>query len=231
MTSELRPRRSTAITVLDTLLAGVRGLRHARAAGAGAAITAIGTLALVVFVLRAPYALAPLDVGPAVPPQAIVAAGTEPATTRPTGSATPSPTPTATPTPTPTATPTTTAPPTKTSAPPPPPAALGGEYTMEDSGLWGYRSSVTMRNAGGTAASGWTLVISLPRESLTVTDVSGATARRNGGTWTFTPTGATRTVPRGGSVRVRFEVNGAPLLSAPTACTVDGTACTGLTEN
>lgn len=230
MTSEARPRRSAAITVLDGLLAAVRGLRHARAAGAGAAVTAIGTLALIVLVLQAPYALAPVGVDPAAPPEAVVAAGTEPTTANPT---TPPPSPTATPTPTPTATvPPTTAPPTKTTAPPQSaPVALAGRYTLEDSGLWGYRSSVRIGNPGGKAVDGWTLVITLPRESLSVSNVSGATARRRGATWTFAPTGETRTVGRGGSVTVRFEVNGAPLLSAPTSCAVDTHPCTGLTEN
>ncbi|WP_213450253.1 cellulose binding domain-containing protein [Rhizomonospora bruguierae] len=226
MSTDARPPRSAAITVLDGLIAAGRGLRRAPAAGLGAAIATLGTVALVVTLLRAPYALAPLGTGPVLAPDAIAVAGTRPPTDDPT-TAPPS---ARTATPTPPSAPTATL--ERTTHPPEAkPADLAGQYRMEDSGLWGYRSSVVISNPGATDVTGWTLTITLPRESLTVTNVSGATARRDGATWTFTPTTGTRTIAGNGAATVGFEVNGAMLLAAPTACAVDGHACAGLTEN
>jgi hypothetical protein len=76
---------------------------------------------------------------------------------------------------------------------------------------------------------GWLLTVTLPRSTLRVAKVTGATARQDGATWTFTPDGSTAKVPPGGSVNVSFEVQGATLIAAsPTACTIDGRACEGL---
>jgi hypothetical protein len=123
-------------------------------------------------------------------------------------------------------------------APPPaapPPAApqpvpLTARYAAAKAeGLLGYHATVTITNPGGASVSGWLLVVKLPATALTMSDVSGATASRSGSTWTFTPTSDTRTVPAGESVRVRYLVRDAPLLSgAPRACTIDGARCSGL---
>jgi hypothetical protein len=88
---------------------------------------------------------------------------------------------------------------------------------------------VTITNPGRAPIAGWVLVMKLPATALTVSEVSGATVHRSGTTWTFTPTSDTRTVPAGGSVRVHYLVRDTPLLSGgPTACTIDGSRCSGL---
>jgi Cellulose binding domain len=120
-----------------------------------------------------------------------------------------------------------------TPAPPAPAPArvpLTARYAAaEAEGLLGYRATVTITNPGRASHSGWALVIRLPATALAVTDVSGATVSRSGATWTFTPTPDTRTVPAGESVRVRYLVRDAPLLSgAPKSCTIDGAPCGGL---
>jgi hypothetical protein len=95
--------------------------------------------------------------------------------------------------------------------------------------LAGYRATVTISNPGPVAADSWTVTITLPRETLTMSNVAGATTDRNRATWTLQPTTATATVPANGSVSVSFQVNGAAVLDAtPTACTIDGQLCAGL---
>ncbi|GAA0948612.1 cellulose binding domain-containing protein [Virgisporangium aurantiacum] len=92
-----------------------------------------------------------------------------------------------------------------------------------------YRATVTVTNPGQVAASSWTVAITLPRETLTLSDVEGATVSRNGATWTVVPAASVGTVAAGGSVSVSFQVNGAAVFDAtPTACTINGQACTGL---
>jgi hypothetical protein len=95
--------------------------------------------------------------------------------------------------------------------------------------LASYRATVTVTNPGQVPVTGWSVTLTLPRETLTVSNASGATATRNAATWTFTPTAATGSVPAGASVTVTFQVNGAAVFDAtPTACSIDGRACTGL---
>lgn len=92
-----------------------------------------------------------------------------------------------------------------------------------------YRATVTVTNPGRVAASNWTVVITLPRETLTLSNVEGATVSRNAATWTIVPSASAASVAAGGSVSVSFQVNGAAVFDAtPTACTINGQSCTGL---
>ena len=92
-----------------------------------------------------------------------------------------------------------------------------------------YQATVTVTNPGRVAASSWTVAITLPRETLTLSNVEGATVSRNAATWTIVPTASAASVAAGGSVSVSFQVNGAAVFDAtPTACTINGQACTGL---
>jgi hypothetical protein len=63
---------------------------------------------------------------------------------------------------------------------------------------------------------------------LTIGQVAGAQVRRNGTTWVFVPDGTTRPVPAGGSVEMRFRVDGTAVSANPTACTIDGHRCDGV---
>jgi hypothetical protein len=106
---------------------------------------------------------------------------------------------------------------------------LTARYTAASyaAGLLGYRATVTVTNPGPRARDGWLLIVTLPRTSLAVSVVSGATAARNGRVWTFTPTSSTVRIPPGGSVQVVYEVRGATLVdAAPDDCRVDGNRCT-----
>lgn len=230
-----QPRRTVAIIVLDRIMAAAASVRHAatgRADGATVArlalVAAVAVLVVtavaVVVVVRTPERLAPvaLDPPPAVAvPTGLPAGGAgvqaEPPSSRPT-SARPSGAASAS------------APATSASAATPPAAgaALGAEFAIEERALLSYGAAVTIRNPGPGRVTGWTLVVTLPRESLEVTSVSGARASQDGATWSFVPDGAGGAVPADGSVRVTFRVTGSPVSAGPTACTIDGTPCAGL---
>ncbi|WP_433120472.1 cellulose binding domain-containing protein [Micromonospora sp. CA-246542] len=89
---------------------------------------------------------------------------------------------------------------------------------------------MTISNPGPVPATRWTLTITLPRESLRVSAVEGARATQDGAVWTFVPDGSVGQVPGSGSTRVTFRVNGAVVGATPTACTIDGIACGGLSN-
>jgi hypothetical protein len=107
-------------------------------------------------------------------------------------------------------------------------AALRAVFAVEEHALLSYGAAVTISNPGSTRVTDWTMVVTLPRESLDITSVTGARATREGATWTFRPDGTDGQVPGGASVRVTFRVAGPSITSTPTACTIDGAACAGL---
>lgn len=228
-----------AIIILDWLVARagsvarVLGGRDGSRAGWLAAVASLGVLAAttasVVLVLRTPERLAPVALDPP-PDLAIVEtpAGTPGRGARPAASS-PAPAPSGSRTPAParpSAAPGTT-PPTVTPAAP---APLTAAFAVTDTALLSYGATVTIGNPGRGAVASWMLVVTLPAESLEVTSVDGARASRDGSTWTFVPDGPTGGVPGGGSHRVSFRVDGSSISSLPTACTIDGVACTGLRE-
>jgi hypothetical protein len=93
-------------------------------------------------------------------------------------------------------------------------------------GLLGYQMTVTVANTGTASKSGWVLSVTLPRPTLLVSGVKGATATQNGSVWTFVPDSTTSTVAAGGSVQVVFGVHGATLIdAAPQDCRIDGNPC------
>ncbi|GAA1636458.1 cellulose binding domain-containing protein [Actinoplanes couchii] len=108
----------------------------------------------------------------------------------------------------------------------PAPLTAGLSTTPYLLGLLGYRTNVTVANPGTAARTGWTLAITLPRSSLKVADVKGATASQQGTVWTFTPDASTTEIDGGDQAAITFNVNGDTLLNAaPTSCTIDGTPC------
>ncbi|QGN45573.1 cellulose binding domain-containing protein [Micromonospora sp. WMMD558] len=230
-----------AIIILDWLMATAGsvaralGGRDGSRAGWVAVGAALGVMAAtvvsVVLVLRAPERLAPVALDP--PPDVTVVepppAGTpgrraSPASTRPAPTwSGPSRTP-------PPASPSATPAPSSAPAAPPAPVALTAAFAVTDTALLSYRAAVTIGNPGSGPVPGWTLVITLPEESLHVTAVEGARASRDGANWTFVPDGPGGQVPGQGSLRVSFRVSGSSVSSLPTACTIDGAACTGLSD-
>ncbi|SDT80970.1 cellulose binding domain-containing protein [Actinoplanes derwentensis] len=107
------------------------------------------------------------------------------------------------------------------------PLAAGYTTTPYLVGLLGYRTQVTVTNPGTAARTGWTLAVTLPRSTLWVDKVEGATASQQGAVWTFTPDETTAEISAAGQVGISFEVHGATLLdAAPADCRIDGAACT-----
>ena len=198
-----------------------------------------GTALLVVVLVRAPG-------GPTPPPdRAAALPGLRPTPAEPSTTTAPGPAPT-TPAGTATTPPAGTTTPTRATSSPVPAtgsskapsisapgagvaqAPLTGSYQTSSvtAGLLGYRMTVTVANPGTTAKDGWTLTVTLPRSTLRVTDVDGATATQDGPVWSFTPDATTARVPAEESVEVEFEVHGATLINArPQDCRVDGNVC------
>jgi hypothetical protein len=88
--------------------------------------------------------------------------------------------------------------------------------------------TVTVANPGSSPKDGWTVTVTLPRPTLRVAGVSGATTAQDGSRWTFTPDDTTSRVPASGSVELSFEVRGATLLDAtPQDCRIDANPCAG----
>ncbi|MEV0807822.1 cellulose binding domain-containing protein [Micromonospora sp. NPDC050200] len=194
----------------------------------------VATAVSAVLVLRTPERLAPVALDP--PPEADLPTtagfGGPGSEARPAASSPPETTPTATgsapPGALPVAPPATHGPSAATA--PTTPAMLRATFAIEEPALLSYGASVTISNAGQTEAMHWQLIITLPRESLDITSITGARATRAGATWTFVPDESTGQIPGDASVRVTFRVSGASINSAPKACTIDGAACAGLPD-
>jgi hypothetical protein len=245
--TESRPRRSLVVVLLDGVLrlvaavhAGPAPVPKVREAGgrrgvgryllvAGALVALAGTALLVVVLVRATG-------GPTPPPDRaapLPGLQSRPAAPSVTGSAVPRrPDPTATsaagkaaavspakPAPSPSA-----KAPTGESSPVP----LTASYRTSSAtaGLLGYQVTVTVANPGETTKDGWLLTVTLPRSTLRVSGVDGATTAQDGSVWTFTPDASTARVPAGDSVELSFDVRGATLIdAAPQDCRIDGKRC------
>ncbi len=239
-----QPRRTVAIILLDRVVALVTAARRvltgredvSRATWV-AVIAALGVLIAtavsVVGVLRTPEKLTPVTLDP---PPSVEQVGVSPsdrpqAQARPgfTSPAVPAPPPASASSVPPTASASSRPTPTRATAEPTA-AALGADFAITDNALLSYGATVTISNPGSVPAPRWTLVVTLPRESLGVSGVEGAQASHDGAVWTFVPDGDTGQVPGSASVRVTFRVNGSLTGSAPRACTIDGVACAGLSN-
>jgi hypothetical protein len=250
--SDTRPRRSLVVVLLDGVLrlfaalqagptpkptvreTGGRGVsRYVLLVGVLAALA--GTALLVVVVMRAPGdPTPPPDPAAALPGLRPSPAGPSIAGPATPGASVPGSPPGATAAGrTPTASPPTSA----VSVPGAPGSAgvtenarapLSASYRTASAtaGLLGYQTTVTVANPGTTGKTGWVLTVTLPRPTLLVSGVKGATATQNGSVWTFVPDSTTSAVPAGGSVQVVFGVHGATLIdAAPQDCRIDGNPC------
>jgi hypothetical protein len=110
---------------------------------------------------------------------------------------------------------------------PPTPLVAGYTTTPYVVGLLGYRTEVTVTNPGAASRTGWTLTVTMPRSTLRISDVEGATATQQDAVWTFVPDETTAAIEPGKQVAISFEVHGATLIdAAPADCRIDGTPCT-----
>ncbi|MFG2944257.1 cellulase family glycosylhydrolase [Streptomyces adustus] len=94
-------------------------------------------------------------------------------------------------------------------------------------GEWpgGFQGGITLRNTGTAAINGWKLVFAFA-DGQTVSNMWGGTATQSGGTVSVAPASYTSTVPAGGSVDVGFIGAKGATNTAPTAFTLNGSACT-----
>lgn len=239
-----RMRRTLPVVILDATIAIFTALQLGRVpwagkigtkrtaviwmSAAGAAAVA-GTVALLITFLHSPDGLAPLGVG-SPPPTAVDQPAGVPAPSASTQpgvaglGASPAPPAEVDAGGSPTAG-------HPTTLPPGSPVPLTARYAVAENGqgLLGYAATVAIANPGAIQARDWQLAVSLPRPTLMVTDIVGATARQEGSTWIFTPDARTAPLAPGGSAQVSFVVRGATLINAtPTACTINGNPCTGL---
>ena len=249
--TEARPKRTLGVILLDAVLRIVAAVqsrpgpqpkvrvpgeqrgpgRYVLLAGVLAALA--GTSLLVVLLVRSHADPAP----PPDPAAALPAPPSRPAVPVPGASTAPAPaTPTSTSTSSLAGAATVTSPATSASSASRPgspatvgtPAALTASYTTSSAtaGLLGYRMKVTVANPGTAPRDGWVLTVTLPRATLLVSEVSGATATQKGSVWTFTPDSTTAQVPARGSVAMSFNVHGATLIDAsPQDCRIDGARC------
>lgn len=245
--SQTRPRRSLVVVLLDAVLRLVAAFHtggtptpKVRAAGGrrgvGRYLLVIGVLAalagtalLVVVLVRAPAGSPP----PPGRAGSLPGLQSQPAEPSAALSALPGlPDPTATPS-TSKATPATTRPVTSPTGRTPVteiaqvPLTASYKTSSVTAGLLGYRMTVTVANPGEAPKDGWALTVTLPRSTLRITGVNGATAAQDGSEWSFTPDTTTSRVPASGSVELTFDVQGATLINAaPEDCRIDGNPCT-----
>ncbi len=241
--SSSRPRRSLVVVLLDAMLGLVTAVQTGNMPGSrsGAArprsraglvwllvgvVAAVGgTAILVSAVLRTPGGLADLPPGGPAAAPAPTSGAASPGTTKPSPSSA-----------SPAAVAAVATRSSSASAKPPSRATSPGGARLTatyaaaaGTGVLGYRATVTVDSQGPGAAQDWRLTITLPRSSLQIGAVSGATVDQDGTVWTFTPVDATRRIAAGDSVVVAFDVRGATLVdAAPTACLIGDTPCAGL---
>jgi uncharacterized protein YndB with AHSA1/START domain len=108
---------------------------------------------------------------------------------------------------------------------PPPAVRWSASYrTIEASGNR-FTGQLTVVNRRGVAASGWSVVVTLPAGADLTTVRRAGTATQAGDTVTFTARNPRMNVGARASVVVEFDVIGA---TAPLACRVDGRPCAGV---
>jgi hypothetical protein len=245
--SHPRPRRSASVVLLDAMLGLVTAVQTGNLPGrakpgarrvgliwllAGVLVVAGGTAVLIGALMRAPGGLTDLPPGDraalAPPPSspAVSSLAAPAATTRSRASAGVTPS---------TSGAASAVSSTATAAPPVAPATSAGSHltaayaAANGSGLLGYRATVTLAAQGPAASTDWRLTVTLPRATLQIAAVDGATVAHDGAVWTFTPTEETRRIAAGASAVVTFEVRGATLVDAqPTDCRVGDETCAGL---
>ncbi|HVU68337.1 MAG TPA: cellulose binding domain-containing protein [Ktedonobacteraceae bacterium] len=151
-----------------------------------------------------------------------------PPTPTPTPTRTATSTPTATPTHAPTSTPTST----PTHTPTATPTSTGGSsckvsYTITNQWPGGFGATFVITNTGSTSISGWSLKFNFPNGQ-TITQLWNGSYTQSGSAVTITNLSYNGSIPAGGTVSSEPGFNGSwsGTNTAPTAFTLNGTACT-----
>ncbi|MET9503870.1 cellulase family glycosylhydrolase [Streptomyces sp. NPDC006622] len=94
-------------------------------------------------------------------------------------------------------------------------------------GQWpgGFQGEIAVRNTGAAPVDGWTLAFSFP-DGQTVSNMWGGTPTQSGSKVSVAAASYTSTIPAAGTVTVGFIGTKATANTAPTAFTLNGTACT-----
>ncbi|MEU0056643.1 cellulase family glycosylhydrolase [Streptomyces sp. NPDC006334] len=94
-------------------------------------------------------------------------------------------------------------------------------------GEWpgGFQGEIALRNTGTAPVDGWTLRFAFP-DGQTVSSMWGGTPTQTGGAVSVAAASYTSAVPAGGSVTVGFIGAKGAANTAPTAFTLNGSACT-----
>ncbi|GAA4610452.1 endoglucanase [Actinoplanes octamycinicus] len=106
-----------------------------------------------------------------------------------------------------------------------PASAEAASFTVTNSWGSGYQGEITVSNGSSSKIDTWKVELTLPAGS-TIAQSWNATLATAGQTFTFTPAGWNASIAGGAATSFGFIVNGS---GRPTACTVNGQACTGLT--
>ncbi|WP_443735758.1 cellulase family glycosylhydrolase [Streptomyces cylindrosporus] len=93
-------------------------------------------------------------------------------------------------------------------------------------GEWpgGFQGELTIGNGGTAAINGWTLAFAFA-DGQSISNMWGGTAAQDGGAVKVTPASYTTTIPAAGSVTVGFIASKGSSNTAPTAFTLNGSAC------
>jgi len=88
----------------------------------------------------------------------------------------------------------------------------------------GFTVNVTINNTGASGISAWTLTFSFPGDQK-VTNAWNATVTQSGTAVTATNVSYNGNIPAGGNAQFGFQGTWSASDSAPTAFTLNGTAC------
>ena len=131
----------------------------------------------------------------------------------------PTPTPTPTPTSTPTASPTPTPTPSST-----PSLACTVSYVTQSQWSGGFVASVTISNGGTSGVNGWTLTFSFPGDQK-ITNSWNGVVTQSGANVSIGNESYNASIPAGSSTQLGFQGTWTSSDAAPTAFTLNGTAC------
>ena len=98
-------------------------------------------------------------------------------------------------------------------------------YTTQSQWTGGFVASVTIANNGSSAINGWTLAFTFPGDQKITSAWNGAESQ-SGENVSITNESYNATIPAGGNTSLGFQGTWTSSDAAPTAFTINGTACT-----